>query len=55
MLVIMFNLHFNNMKDIQDFLKIAFALQIVVGYDINIVCPFLLNVFLHLNPTKVKI
>jgi hypothetical protein len=55
MLVTMLNLYFNNTKDIQGFLKNAFAFQIVVGYDINIVCSFFVkHVFFHLSPTRVK-
>jgi hypothetical protein len=50
MLPIMFGLHFKNMKLIRDFVGNAHAIQIVIDYDNNIVCPLLLHVVFHLNP-----
>ncbi len=49
MLPIMFNLHFKNVKLIQDFVNNSHAIQIVIDYDNNIVCPLLLHVVFHLN------
>jgi hypothetical protein len=45
MLAIMFDPHFKNMNVIWDFVGHAYAIQIVTNYDINIVCPILLQVF----------
>jgi hypothetical protein len=49
-LPIMFDLHFKNMKLIQYFVGNAHAIQIVIDYDNNIVCPLLLHLVIHLNP-----
>jgi len=53
MLAIMLDPCFKNMKIIEDFVENVHAFQIVTYYDINIVCPFLLHVFFHLNPIRV--
>ncbi len=37
------------MKVIHDFVENAYAIQIVIDYDVNIVCTFLLKMFFHLN------
>ncbi len=52
MLAIMLDPHFKNMKVILDFVGHAHAIQIVTNYDINIVCPLLLQVFFHLKPIR---
>jgi hypothetical protein len=52
MLPIMFNLHFKNMKLIREFVGNAHAIQIVIDYDNNIVCPLLLHVIFHFNPIR---
>jgi hypothetical protein len=52
MLPIMFSLHLKNMKLIRDFVGNAHAIQIVIDYDNNIVCLFLLHVVFHLNPIR---
>jgi glucokinase len=40
MLAIMLNLHFKNMKVINDFAGHAHIILNVIEYDVNIVCPF---------------
>jgi hypothetical protein len=55
MLAIMLDSHFKNMKVILDFVGYAHAIQIVINYDINIVCLLLLQVFFHLNHVKATI
>jgi len=52
LLPIMFDFHFKNIKLICDFVGNAHAIQIVIDYDNNIMCPLLLHVVFHLNPIK---
>jgi hypothetical protein len=52
MMVIMFDPHFKKVKIIQDFLGNWFVVQIVAKYNINMLYPLLLQVFLDLNPIK---
>jgi hypothetical protein len=47
MLAIMLDPYFKNMKITQDFVGNAHAIQIMIDYDTNIVCLFLLLVFFH--------
>jgi hypothetical protein len=55
MLVIMLDPYFKNMKVIRDFVGNAHAIQIVIDYNSNIMCPLLLHVFFHLNPIRATI
>jgi len=41
--------YFKNMKVIWDFVDNAHAIQIVIDYDIDTICPLLLHVFFHLK------
>lgn len=50
MIVIMFDPHFKNVKIIQDFLGNWFVVQIVAKYNINMLYPLLLQVFLDFEP-----
>ncbi len=52
MLAIMLDPQFKNMKLILYFVGHAHVIQIVIDYDVNIVCPLLLQVLFHLNPIR---
>jgi hypothetical protein len=52
MLAIMFDPHFKTMKYIQNSMGNSIIVKIVVKYNVNIVCHFLLQVYTHSNLVK---
>jgi hypothetical protein len=52
MLVIILDFCYKNMKCIQNFVGNCIVAEIIIEYDVKIMCLLLLLVYNHLNPAK---